>query len=94
MSLVVTLTGDAGKYLIRGAIWELGASSYHAYVHLVPLGHRLDLSRSAASVVSVDGPTLQKVLDAAIGRVMTTTGTLVQNIQVRAAPRNSETQRA
>jgi hypothetical protein len=38
MGLIVTLTGDAGKYLIRGAIWELGASSYRAYVHLVPPG--------------------------------------------------------
>jgi hypothetical protein len=43
MGLIVTRTGDAGKYLIRGAIWELGASSYRAYVHLVPTGSRLDL---------------------------------------------------
>lgn len=88
MGPLVTLTGDAGKYLIRGAIWELGASSYHAYVHLVPPGS--DFPRSVISVVSVDGPTLKKVLDAAIGRVMTTAGTPVQNLQVRAASRNSE----
>jgi hypothetical protein len=90
MGLVVTLTGEAGKYLIRGAIWELGASSYRAYVHLVPSAPRLDLSRSVVSVFSVSGPALQKVLDAAIARVMTTAGTPVQNLQVRAAPRNSE----
>jgi hypothetical protein len=94
MALVVTLTGDADEYLIRGAIWDLGGSSYHAYVHLVPLAPRLDLFRSATLVVSVDGPTLQKVLDAAIGRVMTTLGKPVQNLQVHAAPRTSETQRA
>ena len=90
MGLVVTLTGDAGKCLIRGAIWELGASSYRAYVHLVPSGPRLEPSRSPLSIVSVNGPTLEKVLDAAIARVMTTIGTPVQNLQVRAAPRDSE----
>ena len=45
-------------------IWDLGASSYHAYVHLVPLAPGLDLFQSAVFVVSVDGPTLQKVLAA------------------------------
>jgi hypothetical protein len=94
MGLVVTLTGDADKYLIRGAIWDLGASSYRAYVHLVPSAPRLDHFRSVVSVVSVNGPTLEKVLDAAIARVMTTIGTPVQNVQVRAAPRNSEALRA
>lgn len=86
MGLVATLTGDAGKCLVRGAIWELGASSYRAYVHLVPPEPRLDLSRSALSIVSVNGPTLEKVVDAAIARVMTTIGTPVQNVQVRVAP--------
>jgi len=90
MSLSVTLTGDAGKYLIRGAIWELGASSYRAYVHLVPSEIRLDVFASGGSIVSVTGPTMQKVLDAAIARVMTTAGTPVQNLQVRARPRNAE----
>jgi hypothetical protein len=89
MSLIVTLTGDAGKYLIRGAIWEFGASSYRAYVHLVPSGPRLDF-QSEVSVVSVSGPTSQQVLDAAIGQVMTTAKAPVQNLQVRAAPRDSE----
>jgi hypothetical protein len=87
MGLLVTLTGGAGKYLIRGAIWELGASSYRAYVHLVPPGLR---SESVISVISVDGPTLQKVLDVAIARVMTRAGAPVQDLQVRAAARNSE----
>jgi hypothetical protein len=90
MSLIVTLKGNAGNYLIRGAIWELGASSYRAYVHLVPSGPRLELSRSVGSIVSVAGPTSQKVLDAAIARVMVTVGTPVHNLQVRAAPQNDE----
>lgn len=94
MSLVLTLTGNAGNYLIRGAIWELGASSYRAYVHLVPSGPRLDLSRSVASIVSVAGTTSQKVLDAAITRVMATAGTPVQDLQVRAAPQHDETRYA
>lgn len=85
--LIVTFTGDADNYLIRGAIWELGASSYRAYVHVVPPGFD---SRSAPLVVSVNGPTLRKALDEATARVMTATGMLVQNIQVSAAPRNSE----
>jgi hypothetical protein len=90
MSLIVTLTGDAGKYLIRGAIWEFGASSYRAYVHLVPSGPRLEFFQSVVSVVSVTGPTSQRVLDAVIAQVMTTAGAPVQNLQVRAAPRDSE----
>ena len=90
MGLIVTLTGDAGKYLIRGAIWELGASSYRAYVHLVPSGPRLDLIQSVVSVVSVTGPTVEKVLDAAIAQAMTAAGTPVQNLDVRAAPRDSK----
>ena len=89
MSLIVTLAGNAGKYLIRGAIWEFGASSYRAYVHLVPSGPRLDF-QSVVSVVSVTGPTSQQVLDAAIGQVMTTAKAPVQNLQVRTAPRGSE----
>ena len=87
MALLVTVIGDAGKYLIRGAIWELGASYFRAYVHLIPSGPGLDLSRS---VLSVSGPTLQRALDAALAQVMTTAGTPVQNLLVRAAPRASE----
>jgi hypothetical protein len=90
MGLLVTLTGDAGNYLIRGAIYELAASSYCAYVHLVPSGPRVDFSRSVVSVVSVGGTTSQGVLDTAIARVMTATGTPVQNLRVLAAPRNPE----
>ena len=89
MGLLVTLTGDAGNYLIRGAICELAASSYRAYIHLVPSGPRPDLSRSVV-LSCLSGPTLQGVLDAAIARVVTATGTPAQNLRVRAAPRNSE----
>lgn len=88
MALIVTFTGDADKYLIRGAIWELGPSSYRAYVHVAP---PVSTPPTAIPlVVSVNGPTLENALDAAIARVMTATGTLVQNLQVRAAPRSSE----
>jgi len=86
MALLVTLRGDAGNYRIKGAIWELGASSYRAYVHLVPSARRREL---AQSVVSVGGPTLQKVLDTAVARVRTTTGTPVENLMVVAALRYS-----
>jgi hypothetical protein len=89
MRLFVTLTGDVGKDLVRGAIWELDASSYLAYVHIVPSA-RLDSSRSVSSVVSVTGPTWEGVLDTAIARVMTAIGQPVQNLQVRAPPRNSK----
>lgn len=88
MALIVTFTGDADKYLIRGAIWELGASSYRAYVHVAP-----PVSTPPTSVplvVSVNGPTLEKALDAAIARVMTATGRLVRNVEVRGAAHSSE----
>lgn len=90
MGLIVTLTGDAGNFLLRGAIWDLGASSYRAYIHLVPSGPRLGILRPGISVVSVAGPTWPKVLDAAIAQVMVAAGAPVQNVQVRAAPQNSE----
>jgi hypothetical protein len=90
MGLIVTLTGDAGNYLLRGAIWDLSASSYRAYVHLVPSAPRLDISRPGISVVSVAGPTWQKVLDAAIAQVMVAAGAPVQNVQVCVAPQSSE----
>jgi hypothetical protein len=89
MGLRVTLSGDVGKYLLRGAIWELGAYSYRADVHLVPSAPRLDLSE-AVVLVSVRGSNLQGVLDAATARAMTAIGKPVQNLQVRAAPRNAE----
>ena len=90
MRLFVTLTGDVGKDLIRGAIWELDASSYFAYVRIVPSAPLLDISRSVNSVVSVTGPTWEGVLDTAIARVMTAIGQPVQNLQVRAPPHNSK----
>jgi hypothetical protein len=82
MRLLVTLTGHAGEYLIRGAIWKRTGPSYRAYVHLVPAAPGRDLSRSISSVVSVGGPTWEGVLDTAIARVMTKTGTPVQNLRV------------
>jgi len=89
MRLLVTLSGDVGKYLVRGAIWELGAHSYRADVHLVPPPPRLNLSE-AVVILSVSGQSSQGVLDAAIARVMTAIGKPVQNLQVRAARHNSE----
>ena len=93
MRLRATLSGDVGKYVIRGAIRELGAYSYRADVHLVPSAPRLDLSE-AVVVVSVSGSNLQGVLDATTARVMTAVGRPIQNLQVRAVPRNAEAQRA
>src|SRR5262249_16037162 len=90
MSLLVTLTGNADKYLLRGAIWEIAASSYRGYVHLVPCGQRPELYGSAFIVVTATGPTLQKALDAAVARAMTAAGAPVKNLQVQHAPRDSE----
>ena len=94
MRLLATVVGDAGKSLIRGAIWEIGASSYRVHVHLVRSATRLDISQSVTSVVSITGTTWQGALDTAIARVMTEAGTPVQNIRVHVVPRNSETHRA
>jgi hypothetical protein len=88
VGLLAVLKGDAGSYRIKGAIWELGAFSYRAYVHLVPAASDPNLSRS---VVSVGGVTLQEVLDAATARVRTTVGRPVEKLEIRAALRNSET---
>ena len=90
MALLVTISGDASNYLIRGAIWEVGTSSYRARVHLVPAASRADLSQSPISVVSAGGLTLHGALDQAIARVMTAVGAPVQNLEVRAAPRHAE----
>ena len=90
MGLLVTISGDASNYLIRGAILEVGASSYRAYIHLVPAASCTDPAQSAVSVVSAGGQTLEGVLDHAIARVMTAVGAPVQNLEVRTAPRHSE----
>lgn len=88
MALIVTFTGDADKYLVRGAIWDLGPGSYRAYVHAVSPG--LDPSSSTPLVGSVNGPTLEKALDAAIALIMTAAGTPVENLRVVHAPRETE----
>jgi hypothetical protein len=87
MGLSAELTGDAGNYRIRGAIWELGASNYRAYVHLFPLTPRPNLSRS---VVSADGMTLQEVVGAAKAQVKSTVGVPVERLEVRTVLRTSE----
>jgi hypothetical protein len=87
MAIKALLRGDAGNYQIRGAIWELGSSSYRAYVHLVPGALRPDLPRS---VVSVGGATLQEVLGAAKARVKSTVGTPVEELEVRSVQRDPD----
>lgn len=90
MPLLVTISGDASNYLIRSAIFEVGASSYRTNVHLVPSASRTDPAQSAVSVVSGGGQTLEGVLDYAIARVITAGGAPVQNLEVRAAPLRGE----
>lgn len=84
MAMKALLRGEAGNYRIRGAIWELGSSSYRAYVHLVPGVLRPDLPRF---VVSVGGATLQEVLGAAKARVRSTVGMPVEELEVRPVQR-------
>ena len=79
MAMKALLQGDAGNYRIRGAIWELGARSYRAYVHLVPARPRAGAARA---VVSADGMTLQEVLGATKARVSFTVGTPVKHLEV------------
>jgi len=79
MAMKALLQGDAGNYRIRGAIWELGARSYRAYVHLVPARPRAGAARA---VVSADGMTLQEVLGATKARVSFTLGTPVKHLEV------------
>ena len=79
MAMKALLQGDAGNYRIRGAIWELGAHSYRAYVHLVPARPRAGAARA---VVSADGMTLQEVLGATKARVSFTVGTPVRHLEV------------
>lgn len=79
MAMKALLQGDAGNYRIRGAIWELGARSYRAYVHLVPARPRAGADRT---VVSADGMTLQEVLGATKARVSSTVGTPVESLEL------------
>ena len=87
MPMTALLAGETGNYRIRGAIWELGSSSYRAYVHLVPGALRPDLPRS---VFSVGGATFQEVLGAAKARVRSTVGTPVEELEVRPVQRNPD----
>lgn len=78
MSPRAILRGDAGFYRVQGAIWELGPSTYRTYVHLIPATPHRDL------FVSVNAATMQEALGAAKARVIATTGTPVENLEVRA----------
>ena len=75
MAIKARLQGKAGNYRFRGAVWELGSFAYRAYVHLIPVRFRPELSRS---VLSADGMTMQEVLGAAKTRVRDTVGTPVE----------------
>ncbi len=79
MAVKARLQGKAGNYRFRGAVWELGSFAYRAYVHLIPVRFRPDLSRS---VLSADGMTMQEVLGAAKARVKSTVGTPVETFQL------------
>lgn len=92
MAMKALLEGSAGKYRIRGAIWELGSFAYRAYLHLVPTGER---TRLAGPVVSADGMTVQEALGAAREQVKSTTGSAVKQLvvvqgKVPVQPRASE----
>ena len=71
MPMKAILEGNAGNYRLRGAIWELGASAYRGYVHLVPVAPYSRLSRS---VGSAEGATMQQALGAAEEEVRSTVG--------------------
>jgi hypothetical protein len=77
MAMKALLEGSAGKYRIRGAIWELGSFAYRAYLHLVPTGQRPKL---AGPVVSADGMSVQEVLGAAKEQVKRATGAPVEEL--------------
>jgi hypothetical protein len=78
MAVKARLQGKAGDYRFRGAVWDLGSFAYRAYVHLIPVRFRPDLSRS---VLSADGMTMQEVLSAAKARVKSTVGTPVETFE-------------
>ena len=75
MAMRVRLQGKAGNYRFRGAVWELGSFAYRAYVHLIPVRFRPDLSRS---VLSAEGMTMQEALGAAKTRLMSAAGSPVE----------------
>jgi hypothetical protein len=79
MAMKALLEGSAGNYEIRGAVWELGAFAYRAYLHLVPAGQRPKL---AGPVVSAAGMSVQEVLGAAKEQVKFATGTPVEKLAV------------
>jgi hypothetical protein len=79
MAVKARLQGKAGDYRFRGAVWDLGSFAYRAYVHLIPVRFRPDLSRS---VLSADGMTMQEVLSAAKARVKSTVGTPVETFEL------------
>ena len=78
MAVKARLQGKAGDYRFRGAVWDLGSFAYRAYVHLIPVRFRPDLSRS---VLSADGMTMQEVLGAAKMRVKSTVGAPVETFE-------------
>ena len=89
MRLCVTLVGEADKYLVRGTVCAIDASSYHADIHLFPMEHDIHF---ATPVISVAGSasTWQGALDTALSRIASAVGKPAQNLRVRAVPTRSE----
>jgi hypothetical protein len=79
MAMKVRMQGKAGNYRFRGAVWELGSFAYRAYVHLIPVRFRPDLSRS---VLSADGMTMQEVLAVVRARVRSTVCAPVETFEL------------
>jgi hypothetical protein len=79
MAMRALLQGNAGANRIRGALWELGSSTYRAYVHLVPATPR---SGQRRSVLSAEGATLEQALGATEAQVESAVGHRVEHLEV------------
>jgi hypothetical protein len=79
MGMKALLHGSAGPYELRGAIWEIGSSTFRAYIHLVPRAPDAGLSRS---VVSAEGTTVQDVLSETETHVRSAVGQPVESLEL------------
>jgi hypothetical protein len=74
MGLYALLGGRAEEYVIRGAVWELGPSSYRAYIHLRPQGAKPSSLDRSQHLIRVASTSEQGILDSAKARVSSTLG--------------------
>jgi hypothetical protein len=81
MHLHSTLTGRAGEYRIRGAVWEINSLKFRGFLYLIPPRYEDD---GHHRVVEAEGASVWNLLDALSAQVNWISGTVVARLDAHA----------